>query len=377
MRFKVSWIRDIKDAAQNVSFLIDTADEPSIRDFCGNNGIVIFELTPYKEPTEAFGKVSLQVAFEHMNYEIITTYDKISDAYMFFAPLHRNIVSINHSEQHLNDEEVAAVLQQLSAEFDEMQRKIGPKEQPKDIGNVVLEQDPELEKMKRVCNQAISDIEEMHEKASSSFALRRLSELKSIEDELRKVRMGSNIPKMRSLISDGYRIMEQIEMEYLDQQQVTETTLMADSTITHLDLVREYEKYEKAQKIKTGKLEKTPSDMYYIFFGKIGIYQRFLGKDIGKKLDNRGDIMYASIDYMVMFILMCIVWLTITSVYKYYVLREQIFYFIFVDFALIGLILVVINALKRRSVTQISILLIVWIVLYFVIRYILISNFAL
>lgn len=206
---------------------------------------------------------------------------------MFFAPVQWDIKYINQLDHMMPDAEIPALLEKLDSEFEEIQRKTRPKKQTDDIGNVVLKNDPELEKMKRVTGQAISDIEQIHTKASSSFALRRLSELKDVEDELRKVRMGSNIPKMRSLVSDSYRIMEEIEMEYLDQQQVAEKALIANSTITHLDLVREYEKYEKAQKVKTGKLQKTPSDMYYIFFGKLGIYQRFLGKDINKKLEDR------------------------------------------------------------------------------------------
>lgn len=187
----------------------------------------------------------------------------------------------------MSDEDVKEVLAKLEANFAEEQKKAQTKDQPSDIGNVVLQSDPELEKMKHIAGQALTDISEIKVKASSSFAIRKMADLKGVEDELRKVRMGSNIPKMRSLISDAYRMMEELEMEYLNQQQTAETHLINNSVVTHLDLVREYEKYEKAQKVQSGKLEKTPSDMYYIFFGKIGIYQRFLSKDITEKLKDR------------------------------------------------------------------------------------------
>ncbi len=126
--------------------------------------------------------------------------------------------------------------------------------------------------------------------------------------------------------------MEEIEMEYLNQAQAAETSVIENSFVTHLDLVREYEKYEKAQKVKSGNLEKTPSDMYYIFFGKLGIYQRFLSKDISTKLGDRSKILYNSIDHLITFIFMCIVWLTISSVYQHYILRQEVFFFAFVDF---------------------------------------------
>ena len=203
-----------------------------------------------------------------------------------------------------------------------------------------------------------------------------MNELKTISDELKKVRMGSNSSKMRALISDSYRLMEEIEMEYLDQQKVTEVTVIADSVVTHLDLVREYEKYEKAQKVKKGKLDKTPSDTYYIFFGKAGMYQKFLGKEFEKKFENTTDILYASVPYMVLFIYMCILWLTLSSLYQHFILQETVFFFAFIDFGLMGIILTIINKLKRKSMTQILSLFAAGVVLYIVARYLLISNFA-
>ena len=74
---------------------------------------------------------------------------------------------------------------------------------------------------------------------------------------------------------------------------------------------------------------------------------------------------------------MCMVWLTITSLYQHYVLQQEVFFFAFVDFALIGLILIVINKLKKHNPIQILILFIFGAIAYFLIRYLLITNFAL
>lgn len=74
---------------------------------------------------------------------------------------------------------------------------------------------------------------------------------------------------------------------------------------------------------------------------------------------------------------MCIVRLTITSLYQHYVLKQEVFFFTFVDFGLMGLILMAINRLKKRNTFQILMLFIIGVVLYFVLRYLLITNFAL
>lgn len=288
---------------------------------------------------------------------MITPFEKAKDAYFFYTDAGLKITSINNYTHRMNDEDVAMVLRKLESEYAEEKKKSAPKEHlVASTTNVVLQKDPELDKMRRIATQAITDIEEIKGKITAGMAMRKATDLKNLEEELKKTRMGSNIPKMRSLVSDAYKMMEEIEMAYLDQQKAAETSLIENSVVTHLDLVREYEKYEKAQKVKKGKLEKTPSDMFYIFFGKPGMYQRFLSKDLEKKLTNWADILYRSVDYMVLFIFMCMVWLTITSLYQHFVLKQEVFFFAFVDFAIIGLLLIIINKLKKRSPVQISLL---------------------
>lgn len=256
----------------------------------------------------------------------------------------------------MSDEDIAMVIKKLETEYTEEQKKSVQKEHTiANTTNVVLQKDPQLEKMKRIASQAISDMEEIKAKISTSGLMtRKATDMSNLEEELKKVRMGSNIPKMRSLVSDAYKLMEELEMSYLDQMKAAEATLIEHSVVTHLDLVREYERYEKSLKVKKGKLEKTPSDVFYIMMGKPGIYQKFLTKDFQKKFADRGDILYKSIDYMVLFIFMCLIRLTVSSLYQHYVLQQKIFFFAFVDFSLIGLILITINKVKRHSIVQIS-----------------------
>lgn len=380
MRFQISWIKQIEGKQENVSLLMNAPSEDVVRDFCAKNSMVLFELKPFEWKKEDFGKIIVKVQFDNALYEIVTPFEKARDSYFFLASAGLRIGYINNFTHMMSDEDVAMVLKKLHVEFAESKKKKSDEKdrsEHKEVRNTVLQKDPELDKMRRIANQAVADMEEVKTKTSWGFSQRKMNDLKDMEEELKKVRMGSNIPKMRSLISDAYKLMEELEMAYLDQQKAAETMLIADSVVTHLDLVREYEKYEKAIKVKKWKLEKTPSDVYYIFFGKPGIYQKFLSKEFGEKFSNRWAIFYKSIDYMVLFIFMCIVWLTVTSLYQHYVLHQEVFYFAFVDFALGGLILIAINKLKRSNPLQILLLFGIWFAIYMGLRYLIISNFAL
>ncbi len=383
MLFQITWIKQVAGKQENMSFVIDAPDEATVRDLCWKHSIALFELKPYVGQREAFGQVPIKIIADNVTYDIITPFEKAKDAYTLFSSAWFHVTYINSYQHWMSDEDVAVVLEKLESEQLIAEKKAQDKSWAgnvvqKNITNVVLQKDPELEKMRHITTQAVSDMEEIKDKAwNIGFPVRKLNDMKELEEELKKTRMGSNIPKMRSLVSDAYKMMEEVEMEYLDQQKAAETVLIADSVVTHLDLIREYEKYEKAQKVKKWKLEKTPSDIYYIFLGKAGIYQRFLGKDLEKKLSNSADFLYKSIDYMIMFVFMCLIWLTITSLYQHYILRQNIFFFTFVDFGLIWLILIVINKLKKHNPVQILALFIIGAAVYFGIRYLIVSNFAL
>ena len=80
---------------------------------------------------------------------------------------------------------------------------------------------------------------------------------------------------------------------------------------------------------------------------------------------------------MILFIIMCIVWLTISSLYQHYILSQPVFFFTFIDFGLIGILLVGINIFKKNNVKQIAVLFMGATLLFFILRYLIISNFAL
>lgn len=129
--------------------------------------MAIFELKPFEGPKETFGKIKMRVAFAEAIYEMITPQEKAKDAYNFFTAAGLQIIYINNLLHPMSDEDVAMVLQKLKIEFAEEQKKIAPKAHTTSISNVVLEKDPELEKMKRISQQAITDMEEIKAKAAS------------------------------------------------------------------------------------------------------------------------------------------------------------------------------------------------------------------
>lgn len=97
---------------------------------------------------------------------MVAPFEKAKDAYNFYSAAGLQIIYINNITHPMSDEDVAMVLQKLKAEYDEEQKKLAPKSHSSSITNVVLQKDPELEKMKRISQQAITDMEDMKAKAA-------------------------------------------------------------------------------------------------------------------------------------------------------------------------------------------------------------------
>jgi hypothetical protein len=160
--------------------------------------------------------------------------------------------------------------------------------------------------------QTISDVEELQQKTNGTVSPISLRDLSNQLEELKKLRMGTNIDKITDALEMIFTAMERIDLEYLETQKEHEVAIMKDSLISDTDVIGELDKYNKAQKVHLAGTSKNAEDHYYVFFGKLGIYQKFLTKELLGRLQKLTDILYNIFDYIGIFVIMI---LLIASVY--------------------------------------------------------------
>ncbi|MBP6086399.1 hypothetical protein KA478_04415 [Patescibacteria group bacterium] len=79
--------------------------------------------------------------------------------------------------------------------------------------------------------------------------------MKNEVEELKKLRLGTNISKLREQMSKVYMLMENVELQYLEEQKDNEIQIVEGSIVTYLDIVSEREKYRKTMNLQKAKAE--------------------------------------------------------------------------------------------------------------------------
>ncbi len=196
--------------------------------------------------------------------------------------------------------QMQAIITQVQAKTQEQQAQTAQIEQERQK----MFQDPRYQKLQEMIVQTINDIDELQQKTSGTISPISLRDLNNQLEDLKKLRMGTNIDKITDALEIIFGLMERIDLEYLEVQKEHEVAIMKDSLISDTDVVGELDKYNKAQKVQLAGTSKNAEDHYYIFFWKLWIYQKFLTKELFGRLQKVTDILYSIFDYLELFVIM-------------------------------------------------------------------------
>jgi len=92
--------------------------------------------------------------------------------------------------------------------------------------------------------------------------------------------------------------METIETQSLSQMKEEEQKIMSSSIISNIDIIGELEKLKRANQTNQAGTKKNSSDLYYTYLGIVGLYQKFILKDVVNKLLEVRRIVRYGIEYI-------------------------------------------------------------------------------
>ena len=87
-------------------------------------------------------------------------------------------------------------------------------------------------------------------------------------------------------------------MSTIDEMKVSEEKIDHSSIVSNVDIISELDKIRRAQQANKAGTKKTSSDLYYTYLGIVGLYQKFIAKDIINKLKNFKKISNQLIEYI-------------------------------------------------------------------------------
>jgi hypothetical protein len=379
MLYKIQWLVALPSKQTNILFLLDAADDKTAKLICSKYSIAVFTIEPYTQTPETFGKAYIRLLYEKVTYTLYSDFDKAKDLYMLFYEAWVNITYINNLRRPLADADVVRVLEKLEQDYKILHAPTLEKDKSyvTQFTNMVIEKGGEdLVNVKQLAGKAVEESDAIMAKMSpEELKTPYWLKVKNAIEILKRVRLWSNIIKIREQISTVYQMMEKVEMQYLEEQKDNEIQVIEWSTVTYLDIVSEWDKYKKTMSLQKAKAQWGWGLNYYVVFGSLGLYQKLIGKELQSKFSSVIIVLNWIYDILIMFIMMTIIWLVLLQFFNTIAFKWSFFTFAFIDVWIMWICSAVLMKFKKPNLINLIIIGPVCVWLYFLLRAFIYANF--
>lgn len=378
MFFKISWLKQTDIWPQKVLLLIDAQDENILREILVRYGIVVLWIANYVWEPKEFWHIQFKFLYEWSLFNWYSSFEKAKDCYEFLVTiLWFEVEYINNLINPLTDEQVQIVIKKLKNDYQNLNSRsnvstIDIKKNLKDDANI--------KKFKESINESIAESEDLISKAAWIVSPMIIKQLEDNINELKKLRMWSNLEKLVMLFETLLRNMEAVEIYYIDYLKKQEDNQVRDELLTDLDIITEYDKYKKTKKISKvswfGWAYKTPDYVYYSFFGKIWFYIKLLFKEVTLKNDI-SNLLYSSFSFFEN--LMIFMMIEMLLYYMYFIVNWEeklvVYYFLW-NIWLLWIVFYVFKFFRAKDISTNIFLYGLILVFFYLLQRFIVINFA-
>ncbi|HMT01453.1 MAG TPA: hypothetical protein PKC14_03955 [Candidatus Absconditabacterales bacterium] len=378
MLYQLSILKKKENQQYNANILLAIDSEEAVREIFSEMKIIILSLTQFNGKPETFGNNSIAVDYNGKTFQIIHNDTDLKSSLGLIQTLGFSILSAQVFDNSLSADQINQWVEETKLQVEKENQMILQAQEALQAEEKNKYTDEHIEKVQALTETTLKDIQDLVEKTTGNVGTANLRKIKTLEEELKKTKLGNNVDKMSILLEELFGVMEEIELEYLEVMKTNETKVMKNSLVSTLDVVSEYDKYKKAQKVTQAGVAKTYEDAYYAILGKGAIYQKFLQKDFLAKFQEIPAILsklYDYVDYFLVFVL--IEWGLLLMV-RQDILQQPITPSRYIYLIQLGAAGIVISLAKPLRTQKIIILLLLF-PIAFIIRYrlqdFIISNF--
>ena len=377
MFFRAVGIKEISKKTYNIDILIDSDSSTTVRNMLHDSGVVVLDVAEYPGDASSFWSAWVVISYNWEDVNIISNLNNLRMLAHKFIIMWFDVKSINFLDWRKLNEKIAAEVLSVAKRDVEMEQSMTKdiwQEEEKQEENVY--RDEELERTLAVAAWQIRDINEKIYSIWARVSSKDLKDIRSMEQELWKLRMGRNMDKITDLLEKVLIKALEIKQKYLSSQRPHERLVIKWSGVTDVDVQSELNILDKAKNISRIGKARTFDDQFYGIFGFAGIQMKFLGKDMVRKItdvDNMLSVIFEFTHYLIVFIMfICIFDIWFKSLWKW----SEINAYLYVILIMCGIWLLVghgISQYKAENVIKQIILLWGWLVLsvaiYLLIKY--------
>lgn len=380
MTFSVNGIKQEKDNKYTVEILVCTEAPLLTRKILEKANILILSLKQFAEPASTFGDVYFTIRLNFQEIIIVTKYTDIQQAANFFTLIGFDIIAINSYAHPIGQQEVDNVVTTAKADIVAKKAKVQEDIQKIEEQEKNVYRDARLQSAKKIIERIFEKIDEALKRSAGTISVQEIKALNSLTEDLKKLRMGTNLEKIREIIQEIFKKINIINDQRYTSIQATSTPISPDSSVTNVDLDRELERLENVRILKSLGAHISVKNQDYAIMGSLAIFWKFLQKDLLAAFSNAGKLLYNLYDIAEFMLVIIVSLLGIYTIANESYLFSQNAYglaYSLITMGLRGLIVFGANYGKTKNISRLLLLLgLVFLVHYLIMRSVT-SNFAL
>jgi dGTP triphosphohydrolase len=251
MTFSVNGIKQEKTGKYTVEMLV-CVDAPLLaRKILEKMNILILSVKEFPKDKKTFGDIYFTIKQNFQDIDIVTKYVDIQEACNFFTLIGFDIRGINSFSKPLSKKEVDNIIATSQAEAKKKKEEQEEKTKEIEESEKKVYADADLESAKKIISRVFEKIDETMKRSAGKISLQESKQIKSLTEELKKLRMGTNFEKIRTTIQELFKMIEKINDAYYASIQNPEATISDESLITNVDVEKELERMENVKILKS------------------------------------------------------------------------------------------------------------------------------
>lgn len=145
-------------------------------------------------------------------------------------------------------------------------------------------------------SRVFEKVDETLKRSDGKISIQDMKKMKSLTEELKKLRMGTNFEKIRETIEEIFKLIETMNDDYYASIQNPNDTIISDSVVTPVDVDKELERMENIRILKSLGAKISLKNQDYSVFGSSAIFRKFLQKDLLLKVSDITNLLYYAFD---------------------------------------------------------------------------------
>lgn len=314
MTFSVNGIKQEKEEKHAVDILVCVDSLMLARNILEKQNILILSINEYSQEHKVFWDIYFTINLNLEDIDIVTKFTDIQKACDFFAFVGFDITKINRYSSPISPLKMAEIIAQSKAEVEK--KKVEDKlllEKSKAKQKKIYA-DQKLDQAKEFLARVFERVDATVKRSVGQIPIMDMNKIKYMTEELKKLRMGTNVETIRDTVEELFTILERINAARYESQKAQAVAIDGESIITDFDIQEEAEKLEYTQILKSIHANVPLRNQEYKIFGASAVYLKLIQREFWHKLENTSGLFYVLYDITELIALILVTLLGITTI---------------------------------------------------------------